>query len=336
MANLAPQRHQTLRQGLYWVLGLGVTIALLSWSVRDLSPAALGQILQQVNPWWLGVALVAYLLSFTARAWRWGIMLAAECPPGPFLSRCQAVFVGYATNSILPASAGEVVRAALLNRWAQVPFQPALGSVLGERLMDILTVFLILGAVLSRQPQIAERLPLGLIGFIIGGSCGLFWLGARFPKPIARGLARPLHWLGQSHRSPAIEHLIAGILGGLKAFRQPQRFTIALLATFLAWGLNGITYWAVLYSLNLTAPGWLGALATQSLAAFAIALPSSPGYIGPFEAALRFSLGLYGVSGSQAIATALLLRFVMYLITPLLGLGVAAKLGLSRQDLATK
>lgn len=144
---------------LSWLLCGGITLALLAWSLQDLSLAALGSVLAKVNYGWLAVGLGAYLGVFVLRAWRWGLLLAAECWPGRLGDRFNAFLIGYAANSILPASAGEVVRAVLLNRFAQVPIQPALGSVLGEKLMDVLVVFLILVGLLSRQPQLSDSLP---------------------------------------------------------------------------------------------------------------------------------------------------------------------------------
>ncbi|NJR69146.1 MAG: flippase-like domain-containing protein [Synechococcales cyanobacterium CRU_2_2] len=324
------------RKMLSWVIATGFTLGLLYWSLRDLSLVALGQTLSQIQPLWLLVGFVAYLGVFGLRAWRWGLLLAADGWPGRFRDRFDAFFIGYAANSILPASAGEVVRAVLLNRLAQVPTQTALGSVLGEKLMDVLVVFVLLAMALARQPRLAEQLPLGLMAGAIGAMVGVFWILARYPQPVVAGVGRLLAGVRLGRwRSPA-EQALLGILAGLSIYRQPRRFLGALGASTLAWLLNGITYWAVLMALGITAPGWLGAIAAQSLTAFAIALPSSPGFVGPFEAAVRLGLGLYGVGVTEAIAAALVLRLLMYGITPLVGLAIALRLGLSRADLQGK
>ncbi len=331
----APRRKTmpAWRKVLYGLLCGAVTVGLLAWSLRDLSLPALGEVLSRANYGWLVVALGAYIAMFALRAWRWGLLLAAQCGPGRWRDRFNAFFVGYATNSVLPASAGEVVRAVLLNRWAKVPLEPALGSVLGEKLMDVLVVFVILLALLSQQPQLSANLPLGLLGAVIGMSCALFWLLARYPRTITSFVGKAMQKVGLGRWRNPVEHRLVGLLSGLSIFRQPGQFLIALGVTFLSWAVNGITYWAVLLALGITAPGWIGSLITQSLAAFAIALPSSPGFVGPFEAAVRFGLNLYQVAGAEAIAAALLLRLVMYVLAPLLGLLLALHLGLSRSDL---
>ncbi len=332
----AAPRQRTYRKWVSGAIAMLFTLCLLYWSLRDLSPAALGQTLRQIQPFWLLVGFVAYLGVFVLRAWRWGLLLAADGWPGRFRDRFDAFFVGYAANSILPASAGEVVRAVLLNRLAQVPTQTALGSVFGEKLMDVLVVFVLLALALARQPKLAEQLPLGLMAGAIGGLVGLFWILARYPQPVVAGVGRGLTWVGLERWRSPLQHTLSGLLSGLSIYRQPLRFLGALGASTLSWLLNGVTYWAVLMALGITSPGWLGAIATQSLTAFAIALPSSPGFVGPFEAAVRLGLGLYDVGATEAIAAALVLRLLMYGITPLVGLAIALRLGLSRADLQGK
>lgn len=328
-----PSSRNSLRRGLSGAIAAGVTLGLLAWSVRDLSLATLATILGKVQASWVLLGLGAYLGVFVLRAWRWGLLLATDGYAGRFRDRFDAFFVGYAANSLLPASAGEVVRAVLLNRLAKVSVQTALGSVLGEKLMDVLVVFLILATVLTHQPQIATQLPLGVMAGLIGSLVGLFWLAARFPRRVARGVGHSLSWVGLARWRSPVERSLQGVLAGLRVFSQPTRFGVAFGVSILAWCLNGVTYWAILMALGLTQPGWPGALATQSLAAFAIVLPSSPGFVGPFEASIRLGLGLYGLGVTEAMAAALLLRLLMYVLTPLLGLGLALNLGIAWGDL---
>jgi uncharacterized membrane protein YbhN (UPF0104 family) len=69
------------------------------------------------------------------------------------------------------------------------------------------------------------------------------------------------------------------------------------------------------------------------MVSLAIVLPSSPGYVGPFEAAIRFSLEFYKVSSSTIIAYALTIRVLALLGLVAMACLCMAQLGLSRQDL---
>ncbi len=335
MASLTPtSQSSSARRFLYWAIAAALTVVLLHWSFRDVHWQAVGQLLARARWGWLAFGLVAYIFSYILRAWRWGLVLAADCDPGPLHQRIAAIFVGYAGNSFLPLSAGEVVRAGLVNRFANVPFKVALGSILAERLLDVMVVFLLL---LVACAQHAVVLPLGMMGAVVAVAGLGFWIAARFPEAIAHGLGQAFAIVGLVRLGKTVKSMVFGILKGLSALQQPRRFLAVLAVSLLIWLANGLLYWSVLLALDIRgiagqAPGIWGALLTQSLAAFAIVLPSSPGYIGPFEAAVRVALDLFQVSGDGIVAYALVLRLLMYVLTPLVGVAIALKLGLSKAE----
>lgn len=56
--------------------------------------------------------------------------------------------------------------------------------------------------------------------------------------------------------------------------------------------------------------------------------PTTPGGLGLFEAAMVFSLGMYGVTREQALATALAIRFFQFFIPVISALLYLAKSGI--------
>ncbi len=312
-----------LRRSVSLFLAAAITIGLLSWAIKDLNGAQVWGLLLRAHPGWLLVGLFTYLLTCVIRGWRWGIVLGASCDPGSFEGRCSAFFIGCAASAVLPSAMGDVLRVSILNRRDRVPVEPTIGSIMAEKLLDIVVVFGLLLATL--RPH--NGLPLVQMGLGLTITCLIFWLAARSPQLVGRWMEQLGTTLGQATLGRRLGSSLSQMLLGLAAFRQLGRLSVALGVTLLGWLTNGVTYWAAQLALDLQGPGLSGALATQSLTAFAIALPSSPGYIGPFEAAVRFGQGLYGVVGEPAIAVALLLRLMMYVITPLLGAGLALILG---------
>jgi glycosyltransferase 2 family protein len=304
-------------------LATAVTVGLLSWAIKDLNPGHVWLLLVRCHPGYLVLGLLTYLLTCFLRGWRWGIVLGASCDPGSLSGRCSAFFIGCAASAVLPSAVGDVLRVSILHRRDRVPVEPTIGSIMAEKLLDIVVVFGLLLATL--RPN--NGLPLLQIGLGLTVTCLVFWLAARSPKLIGRWCEQLGAAIGQAAIGQRLGDSLSQMLLGLAAFRQLDRLTAALGVTLLGWLVNGLTYWSAQLALDLQGPGLNGALATQSLTAFAIALPSSPGYIGPFEAAVRLGQGLYGVVGEPAIAVALLLRLMMYVVTPLLGAGLALALG---------
>jgi uncharacterized protein (TIRG00374 family) len=324
------------RRWIYLLLGTVITLSFLAWAFRGISPNLVWQALRGARLEWLGFGLVTYLASFVVRAHRWGTLLGAYHDPGSFKIRQAAVFIGFAGNAVLPASAGEVVRVAVLHRSAGVPFGVALGSIFAERLLDAAVAFLFLLTPLlpgiSSSRAGVGNLPIGWIGLFLALFCTSFLIAANYPDAIAGIAERLSRSIGLGKSSTRIGTGVRSLLGGLAALRHPQRGIVAVLESVVVWSLTALTYWAGLLAFGITAPGVMGAVFIQSLVALAIALPSSPGYLGPFEAAIRFGLGIYAVPPDTIIAYALTLRLLMFISLTSIGFGIAARMGLSGAD----
>ena len=333
-------KENSNRKWLYLLLGTTITVVLLYWALRDVSFKDVWNALKAAQSGWLFLGWIAYLASYCVRALRWGTLLAGHCNPGRFKIRLAGIFIGYAANSVFPAQAGEFIRPAILSRFDRVAFAPAFGSVFVERLLDIgvVLVFLLIPLWIGAVPKDS-----GINGFSIGllaAALVIVWLTclitASFPEKMARLAGIVSQKIGLGHFQLKIESSFLRFMGGLSALRQPNRSIIALIETFCIWGLNGITYWTGLVAFGIAPPGFLGAIFIQSATALAIALPSTPGYIGPFEAGIRFSLGIYSIPSDTIIAYAIAMRFLMYITIPIIGLAIAARLGLSPSDFTSK
>src|SRR5687768_18484851 len=95
--------------------------------------------MRTTNVFWLGVALVVNLAALFFRTIRWRIILDPDDPP-PFYPTFFANTVGYMLSTILPIRAADVARPALLSRRTSHRFSGALGTVLTERVLDLLSI----------------------------------------------------------------------------------------------------------------------------------------------------------------------------------------------------
>ena len=86
--------------------------------------------------------MLAALLSHLSRAWRWNYMLDSLGFKPSFLTNTTAIGVGYAMNMLIPRS-GEVSRAVIVNRTDQVPVDKAIGTIVAERVLDLIALGLI-------------------------------------------------------------------------------------------------------------------------------------------------------------------------------------------------
>lgn len=321
---------------IYLGLGTTVTIVLLSWAFRDISLQIVGQHLRQTKPMWLLLAWAAYLLTYFIRAIRWGTLLEATGQSGRWRSRFNATLIGFGASSVLPGHAGEFLRPVLLKRFDQVPIGASFGSIFVERLLDVGVVFVLLLipcwlGLLPDHPALSH-LGLRLTGSVIIALWLALMVGASVPNRLASLVGAMCQWLGLKRFKTKLMGATYRFLNGLGALRSPRKTLVTLFQTLVIWLLNGVTYWAAMVAFGILSPGFWGALFVQSSTALAIALPSTPGYIGPFEAGIRGSLDIFGIPGELSIACAVALRLIMYGTIPVLAGLLSLKLGLSFAD----
>lgn len=317
-------------------IGIAVSVALLIWAWRAVSFSEILNVLQDVSIGWLLLGLITFLLSFSIRAYRWGTLLEDQPDKGSFHIRHAAVFIGFASNQILPANAGEFVRSGILKKFAGISLSACVGSLFAARLLDAVVAFIFLFSPLLTISSMSNgglnRLPLVGLGLLLLILCLSIGIAARYPKPIAHIVGTITQRLGLSNRANQMEERSLRFLSGLTIFKSWQRTAIALLQTIGIWSISGITFWATLTAFNLQSPGLTGALFVQSLEAMATIIPSTPGHLGAFEAAIRFGLSFYDVLPSTIAAYTLVLRVIMNGGVIVAGIFFSIRLGLNKTD----
>ncbi|HYN91652.1 MAG TPA: lysylphosphatidylglycerol synthase transmembrane domain-containing protein [Thermoleophilaceae bacterium] len=257
---------------------------------------------------WLLGGVGIYALATLVRAERWHQIL--ELTGVRTLRRdCYALTtVGYMGNNVLPARAGEALRVVLLSQRCGASKRTLLGSVVAERVLDIIalaTIFIVtVYGVLSSTVLPTDRpmLVAGIGGLLLLAGAAAIWVLRRhhvFER--ARDWLRPL--------AEAPRALLC------------RRGVVLLAATFVLWALEAAVYLAVARSIELDISA-TGALYLVALTNFVAALPAAPGSIGTFDAAVAFGAGRLGATGSAALSYMILLRFVLYVPITLVGLVV--------------
>lgn len=124
------------------LLGVGILLAWLSlksvWTERD-------QIIDsfvKADYFWIGVSMCIAVLSHFLRAYRWNYLLKPLGYSTRLTNATGAVLVGYFANYGLPRM-GEITRCTLVTKYDNVPFEVALGTVITERIVDMLLLLMV-------------------------------------------------------------------------------------------------------------------------------------------------------------------------------------------------
>jgi hypothetical protein len=274
------------------------------------------------------------------RTLRWQLILRdAQGNRLPFLPLWHATTIGFMANNLLPARAGEVARAYVASQQVQVRFSTAFVSIVVERVFDGL-VMLALMAVAIAAPSFPAHAAVGgrSLSAIAASAAVLFALLLLIALLVAN---RPKFWLGLVERlsrralpariADRIVRTSDGIVAGLLPLKNPARFLGVVLWSLLLWLKNAAAFAICFKAFGLDVP-LEAAFLLQGIIGFGVAVPSTPGYVGVFEAAALVTLGFYGVDSSLAAAYALTYHVTTFIPITLLGFWSLSRLHLRLRE----
>jgi uncharacterized protein (TIRG00374 family) len=314
------------------LLGIAISAGLLALILRQVDLAEVRRHLASAHPVPLLGAVLLATISFPIRAIRWRYLLRGpNGEPMPFRPLWQATAMGFMANNVLPLRAGEIVRPFAVARLAGIRFTTALASIAVERIFDALTIVLLLTLALA-TPGLGADVAIGgvpvsrLAGLAAAVSAAGLVAGSLV---VARPLAaeRLVRRLVPSVRlADRLVALIEGIRQGLAALDSPQRVAPVIFWSLVHWLVNAASFWVCFAAFDIPV-GFAGALLVQGLLVFGVSVPSTPGYVGPFEAAIVAGLALYGVSEDRSFSYALAYHVTTFFPIVLLGLWYTVRTG---------
>jgi len=321
------------------VVGILLSVILLWWTLRGEDPAAILREIGQADPWLFLLAVIVATLGLVPRAIRWGILLRPVADDIPFRSRFAATSIGFAANNLLPARVGEFARAFSLGRLSRVPTAAAFGSLVIERVLDALVVVALLFAVMAMPgfPSIAHTgidlqsaaivmvVAMGMVGLVL---FSLVAAPARSSVVIG-WFARRL--LPPSFRRPVLDAL-QSFLDGIAVLRDPRLFLISVAWAIGQWLFLAVSFWLAFRAFGIHEAGFAAAIFLQSLIALAVALPSAPGFFGPYQAAAKLGLGLWAVPSEKVAAFAIGFHIGGFIPVTLIGVYFLWRMGIGWKD----
>jgi uncharacterized protein (TIRG00374 family) len=272
------------------------------------------------------------LASILVRCQRWRLLLRpiADVPMLPLVS---ATSIGFFCNMVLPLRVGEVIRPVLLARRCRLPASSVLGSVLLERLLDMVTVLLFLAVVIALVP-VSDTIRRSGIVFVVIAIAGVVLVVAlqrRHPRALrlVSGILGQLPGGVRTRAEEALHGFIEGLqsLGGGAALLR-----IALYSVYL-WGVIAAVFALGFVACGLPVPPFRGSLALVTIVAGAVSAPSAPGFIGTFQAGCVVALALFGITRADAIPYSFVIWAVQWLTQIVLGVVFLLRENISFRDI---
>lgn len=237
---------------------------------------AMWEAILTVNPVWIIISVFCGILSHSSRAYRWKFLLEPLGYKPKFTTSFIAIMTGYFANTFVIRS-GEVLRAVALSKTDDIPFEKTFGTIVAERIADLVVLLLIMiTAVLLQSTALityfkenanpTQFIIVITVGIIIG------IIGLRLLKRSSHPIIKKIRKFG------------IGLLDGIKSIFHMKHNAAFIFHTLFIWGMYVGMFWIMKFSVTGTTEAPLGVI----LAAFVV---------GGFSmSATNAGMGLYPIA----------------------------------------
>jgi len=264
---------------------------------------------RQANYFFILLAIVVNAATFAIRAERWHYLLE-PIKRIRFPSLFSAVCIGFMGNSLLPARAGEFIRAYVIGRREGITKTGAFATIVTERLFDGITLLVMLIIVVAVFPfpvkNYGSYITIGFLKWAVGITSffygivitTLFLLNWK-PDHIWRLMNFTLFRYLPGEMIKRIEVLYRAFLSGLESLKRGRHILSIGIYSILLWLVTafGIYLLFPAFSIQLD---FLSAILIMVVVAVVVMLPSSPGFVGTFHLASSETLILLGINAHVA------------------------------------
>ena len=276
-----------------------------------------------VNYFWIVVSLFIGLLSHISRTIRWNLLIEPLGRKPRILNTFLAVMVGYLMNLALPRM-GEISRCGVIARYEKISFTKLVGTVVTERLIDVLMLLILLVIVvltqfgqvlefLNNNPEVNEKLQKVFFSPILIGGL-VFFLAVLW---ISR------HKIRESSLTKKVMGFVGQFVEGFRSIGKMKKKGSFIFHSVFIWVLYYLMTYLIFFSFGFTSHlGPLAGLTVFVLGSFGMVAPVQGG-IGAWHFMVIEGLALYGVDRADGKIFALLAHgstTVMLIVLGLIGL----------------
>lgn len=282
----------------------------------DLSPRKVWSEMKDANLAWYALGLAIFYASFIVRAFRWRGMLdragvnaehGFDVPKIPGI--LKILLLSWFANCVVPAKLGDAFRGYLLKERSKASFGVSMGTVLAERLLDLIVLVLVLsvsglivfGTSIPRRAELAFLLGAGTVAFGVVGVVVLWFLRERVERILPERFT--LHF----------QKLSTGIFHSLRRPLPIVGYTVVI------WLMDGVRLFVVAKALGIDLHVAEAQLVSLSSALVTI-IPFTPGGLGIVESFMIWILQQVDVTENSAGALAFLDRSITYISLIVVGI----------------
>jgi len=288
--------NKSLAKFLSIVLPLSLGVFLIWYIYQKFTPEQLDQVylhFENANYWIVGFSVFLGVISHVIRAYRWNYMLEPLGYQPRIANNFMAVSIAYLMNIFIPKS-GEVSRALVLKKYENVPFDKGFGTIITERVVDLILLLLFTMVALFLQfdelyTYLNEQVPIKKIGIVLGG---LTLLAVSFFVFLKRS---------KSALVDKLNRFIGGLRDGLFSIAKMKKKRAFIIQSLFIWALYILSFYTATYALEETSTITLGTLIiTFVVGSFTFAFTNSG--FGTYPTAIMGILLVFGIEKELGFA----------------------------------
>ena len=286
------------------ITGIAISLVGIYWAFKDFSFIDFKQSIQKIDVLYLIFATIFLWFSVWFRGLRWKWLFKESSSPS-VSSLYRAELIGYFGNNVLPLRLGELLRAYIVGKENNFSKSFVFGTVVLERLMDMLALtffgIILLFLYPFKEEWISDYLLKG--GAVISIIILTITILSRF-KP--------------DNIDNKFLSILNQILDGLLSIRK-QKVIPVVISSLLIWSIYLIDVHFIqrAFQFNLS---WTQTLAVLVITSLVISIPSAPGMIGTFHAAVKYTMvDLFAFTPNEGNSFAILMHAYGYILFTVLG-----------------
>ena len=269
----------------------------------------------QANFFWIGVVLLAFMISNYSRARRWQMLLHPLGYKATLGNSFWTIVLGYFANLGIPRM-GEIVRATALSRYENIPVEKVMGTIVLDRLVDFFSLATVIGLTFLLE---FDRLWSFLKPYVAGepgGGSGTSYLVLIFLILAAGGgmlFWRILRNNPQNVFFQKAANVLKGFAEGLQSIRKVQKPLLFVWHSVLIWVMYYLMTYLCFRAFEPTAAlSPIAGLMVFVFGSLGIVVPS-PGGMGTYHFLVPAALAIYGINGNDGFSFANIMFFSVQL-----------------------
>ena len=290
------------KKALFYLVFLGIGIFLIYKLVDNVEDK--GQLLEDMKsaPWWaIAITFSMGLLAVISRGLRWLLLLSPIGYKPSKTNSIAAVAFGYLANTLIPRS-GEVARCTALHSTDDIPVDKLFGTVITERAVDFIMLFLFLSvAVVTNYQAVISLFP----KMSLPNSSTLFMLFLAVCVAFT-GVVVLMRRGRKSKNTLLIKvfNFVKGIGVGVKSVLKMEQRIEFIAHTFFIWAMYFLMSFALFKAMEgVSVISVFEGVWVMVCGGFGMVFPSSGG-IGAYQFAVQQGFISLGFSSSIGLAVA--------------------------------